>query len=242
MATQKNFYDPNNPNPQPQQPPPNSFVQSLAENRANQYGVNQAMTIPKTASAYGVKSPTAPTPENYSVASAYGVKTPPPSQTAGPTPETDEQRTARIQKEQQQASAQYQENLPYYQQKMGENLSQQANQGMYQGMQNIESRNASRGMGYGGLNEGMKEQQRAQSQQGLASSISSANKGLLDLGQQLQTGAINTGLGIQSDLQNRQNLIYQQALQQQQSQNQMMGSYLGLLGQGAMLYALSYTH
>jgi hypothetical protein len=131
------------------------------------------------------------------------------------------------------------QNLPKYQQQMQERLSQQANRGMYDNMRNVEQRNVSRGLGYGGLNEGMKAQAQAQSQQDLANQITNANVGLLDLGNQLQSGAIGTGLGNQADLQQRLNQIYQQQQAQYNAQNQTAGSQMGLLANLAMMAALA---
>ena len=106
-------------------------------------------------------------------------------------------------------------------------------------MRGVEQKNVSRGLGYGNLNEAMKEQQRAQSQQELAGSISNANMGLLDLGNQIRGGAIDTGLGLQRIAQDRLNQIYQReaAMNRQRQENE--GSALGLLAQIGMMAAMA---
>jgi hypothetical protein len=143
---------------------------------------------------------------------------------------TPEDPMAGILRSQQEAYKEYQSKLPEYQQKISENLGQQANIGMHEAQRGVEQRNVSRGLGYGNLNESMKEQERSRSQQQLAGSLSNANVGLLDLGNQIRSGAIQTGQGMQQELQNRQNQVYQRELANQQAQNSAAGNMMGLLG------------
>jgi hypothetical protein len=156
-----------------------------------------------------------------------------PSQSQPATPKADPAAIG-AQQAQLSASAQYQQNLPMYQQQMAERLSQNANKQTAQQQRSIESKNSARGLGYGALNEGMKAQDAAANQQQLAGQIAGGNQGLLDLGQGIQSGAIQTGLGIQNDLQQRQNQIYQQQLATAQANNSQTNSGLGLLATAAM--------
>lgn len=159
-----------------------------------------------------------------------------PTGTPKKTPE--EIAAANAQTEQQRASAQYKEKLPYYQSRMAEDLAKESNKQMNKAQREVDERNTSRGLGYGGLNQGMQESIRSNTQGLLAKQTQEMNQGLLDLGQQLDEGTIKTGLGYQQDLQRRQDQIYQQALARQQAQNSMTGSGLGLLASYALMAAL----
>jgi len=140
---------------------------------------------------------------------------------------------------QQQGYQDYMKNLPSFQKKMAEGLAQQS-MGQLTGQQRgIEQRNVSRGLGYGALNESMKEQARAQAQQQLASSIQEGNLGLLGLGEQMQAGIVTTGAGMQADLQNRMNQIYQRQQAAINAQNQQAGSLMGTAMNVGMLMALA---
>jgi hypothetical protein len=140
-----------------------------------------------------------------------------------------------IQQAQNDQYNQYQENLPKMQQQMQEGLTKQANIGVAQGQRSVQEQNSKRGMGYGGVNEGQKQQVAAQGQQQLAGQLAQGNQGLLNMGNEIQAGGMQTGLGIQGQMQQQQNAIYQQALARQQSQNQMVGSGLGLLGSAGLM-------
>lgn len=143
-----------------------------------------------------------------------------------------------IQKAQNEQYDQYKQNLPQMQNQMQERLTKQANIGVAQGQHQGEEKMSARGLGYGGLNEGMKQQVASQGQQQLAGQLAGANKGLLDMGTQIQQGGMQTGLGIQGQMQQMQNAIYQQQLARQQSQNQQTGAGLGLLANAGLMGAL----
>ena len=154
-----------------------------------------------------------------------------------PTPEASPE-AAQVLSSQQQAYKDYMSRLPSFQKKMAEGLAQQSMGQLSQTQRGLEQRNVSRGMGYGALNEAMKEQAKSQAQQQLASSIQQGNLGLLGLGEQMQSGIVQTGAGMQSDLQNRMNQIYAQQQAQLQAQNQQAGNVLGLIGQAGIMAAL----
>jgi hypothetical protein len=155
----------------------------------------------------------------------------------GPTPKSQDN-TEQIRNQQQQSYQDFQRNLPGYQRQMQEGLSNVANRSMYQNMRDVDQRNTSRGLGYGGLNEGMQAGEQARSQQNLANQITQGNVGLLDLGNQIQSGAITTGLGQQSNLQQRLNQLYSQRMADYNSQNQQTASMLGLLANAGMMAAM----
>ena len=133
--------------------------------------------------------------------------------------------------------SEYQKKLPYMQSQIGEQLTQNANKDINKVQRQVEQGNSVRGMGYGALNEGMKANAAQQGQQQLAGQLASANQGLLDLGNQIQTGAIQTGIGNQGLLQQYQNSIYQQELVKQQANNKDASSLMGILGTAAVLAA-----
>ncbi len=138
--------------------------------------------------------------------------------------------------------AQYQEfqkRLPQMQQDIAEGLMKRSVRDIASGQRAATERMSARGMGYGGLAQSQRDQVQAQGQQSLANNMAQANQGLLGLGNQIQSGAIQTGLGLQSNLQDYQNAIYQQALQRQAMQNQMTGSVLGTVGNLGLLAALA---
>jgi hypothetical protein len=154
-----------------------------------------------------------------------------------PAPESPgiDQGLSDIQKAQNEQYDEYKKNLPFMQNQMQERLTKQANTGIAQGQHQSEEKQSARGLGYGGLNEGMKQQIASQGQQQLAGQLSGANKGLLDMGTQIQQGGMQTGLGIQGQMQQMQNSIYQQQLARQQANNQIGGSAMGLLGSAGLM-------
>lgn len=142
-----------------------------------------------------------------------------------------------IMKGQQAQYNEFQQNMPRMQQEISEGLMKRSVRDIAQGQRSATERMSARGLGYGGLAQSQREQVQAQGQQNLANNMAQANQGLLGLGNQIQSGAIQTGLGLQSNLQDYQNSIYQQALARQQAQNQEMGSVLGGLGTIGLMMA-----
>ena len=131
---------------------------------------------------------------------------------------------------QQRQYQEFQERLPQMQQEISEGLMKRSIRDIASGQRAATDRMSARGLGYGGLAQAQREQVQAQGQQNLANNMAQANTGLLGLGNQIQSGAIQTGIGLQSNLQDYQNSIYQQALARQAAQNQETGAVLGGLG------------
>lgn len=131
---------------------------------------------------------------------------------------------------QQQQYQEFQNRLPGMQQEISEGLMKRSIRDIAAGQRAATDRMSGRGLGYGGMAQAQREQVQAQGQQALANNMAQANQGLLGLGNQIQSGAIQTGLGAQSNLQDYQNSIYQQALARQAAQNQETGALLGGLG------------
>lgn len=132
--------------------------------------------------------------------------------------------------EQQKGYQDYMKRLPSFQRQMAEGLAKESMQTMTGQQRQAEQRNVARGLGYGALNEAAKEQIRSQNQQQLASAIQQGNLGLLGLGEQMQAGIVTTGAGMQADLQNRYNQLYQQRLAEMQRQSSAAGQFLGAAG------------
>lgn len=135
--------------------------------------------------------------------------------------------TENIRKEQERQYQSFQQNMPAIQKQMQERLASKANLRAAQGQRQSQEKMSSRGLGYGGLNEAMKQQVTAQEQQRLAGQVGDANRGLLDLGEQLRTGAIATGQGIQGQLQQRQDQIFQQQMAKYNADQNIAGNVLG---------------
>lgn len=140
-----------------------------------------------------------------------------------------------VRAEQQRQYEQFQQSMPNIQRQMQERFSSQANLRAAQGQRQSQEQMSSRGLGYGGLNEAMKQQVTAQEQQRLAGQVGEANRGLLDLGEQLRSGAISTGQGIQNQLQQRQDQIYQQQMARYNADQAIMGNVLGTAATAAIL-------
>jgi hypothetical protein len=132
-----------------------------------------------------------------------------------------------LQQQQLQNATQFRQNLPGLENQMQTNMKVGANNQMNQGMQNIRSYNASRGMSYGGVNQGMQQGLRAQTQGQVAQNASNIHQGLINSANQMDQAAISTGMGIQNQSQQMQNSIYANAMANMNSQNQMMGSLIG---------------
>lgn len=157
--------------------------------------------------------------------------------TKAPAALTPDQGLTGIQTAQQQQYQDYLTNLPKMQKQMQEQYTQQAHKQIAAGQKAGESKMASRGLGYGGLNEAMKQQVAAQGKQDLAGQLANVNQGLLSMGNQIQQGGIQTGVGMQNQMQALQNMLYQQQLARQNAENSTTGSILGLIG-GAGIAAI----
>ena len=155
-----------------------------------------------------------------------------------PTPPKVKSDADKVQEAQAKQYDEYKEALPGMRNQLQSRLSQSMNQDIASGQRNTEERNVARGLGYGGVNEGQKGMLAAQGQQDLAGQISGANQGLLDLGNQIQGGTIQTGLGIQGLLQQNADTQYQRQRSQQASRNAQNQALLGVLGNVGMMAAI----
>jgi hypothetical protein len=132
-----------------------------------------------------------------------------------------------LQTQQQTNATNFRNNIPQMEQSMGEQLKASANQTMGQQLGGLGSYNSSRGMGYGGVNQGQQQRVRSAAQSGVAQGQSNINAGLQNAANTLDAEAVNTGLGIQQTQQSIQNNIYSQAMTQMNANNSMVGGFLG---------------
>lgn len=114
--------------------------------------------------------------------------------------------------------------LPQIQTQMQGQLQSDTAKGLRQNVGAIRSSNSSRGLLYGGVEQGQEAGARASSQRGLISGMSSINTGLQGAADQMDKAALQTGIGIQQQQQSMQNQIYQNAMAAQAGQNQIFGS------------------
>lgn len=142
---------------------------------------------------------------------------PPP---APPTP------LQQLQTQQTDYANQFKSNLPTMQSQLASQLAQASARSTNTGNRQIQSINSARGLGYGGLNKGMKMSNTSNNASNLASGIASGNAGLVNESNALSTQALQTGVGIQTQQQQVQNDIYQQALAQQNANNSIVGGLL----------------
>lgn len=133
----------------------------------------------------------------------------------------------RYKAEQQAYAEKFQKELPQMQAKMAQDLSRDAHRRMTSQIRETNQGNFSRGLGYGGVNEGQKQAVRSESQSQLAGKIAGANASLENASNTLNAQAVETGLGVQQTQQQIQNQIYQQQLSNQQAQNAITGSITG---------------
>lgn len=139
--------------------------------------------------------------------------------------------------EQQLYAKSFQERLPQMQAKMAQQLTQQSNQQMQGALQQNKQANFSRGMGYGGIEQGQQAGIRVGSEQQLAGQISGANASLENASNTLNAQAVETGVGVQQTEQSIQNSIYQQQMANQQANNNITGSIMGTAMMAAILLA-----
>lgn len=139
-----------------------------------------------------------------------------------------------LKNQQVQQAKDFRSNLPQTQKTLSSNLAQESNINTNNNMRMINQSNNKRGLLYGGVNQGMKSQERAQGSANLAKSVGLLNNGLNDAANQMDINAINTGVGIQQSSQKIQNDLYSQA-QAQLSSNNNMSSSIASLGMLAAL-------
>lgn len=118
------------------------------------------------------------------------------------------------------------------------NLAQQQGQaGLNQGLGLLKSRNSSRGLLYGGINQGQEGQARSAMSEALANQRSSINSNVENEANLLDQQAVQTGVGIQKNAQQVQNDIYSQAMADMNANNAEWGSALSAIGAGAAIVA-----
>lgn len=142
---------------------------------------------------------------------------------------------AAMQQQQQQQAQQFRANLPQNEQMMFQNAAQNANRQLGQNLNNINQNSNSRGLMYGGINQGLQAKERANTQVQLAQTRENINDQMNNAANQMDAAAIGTGMAIQQSQQSIQDQIYNQALMNMMNQNQSFGS---VLGAGAMIGAM----
>lgn len=125
----------------------------------------------------------------------------------------------------------FRSNLPQMQQQMASSMGQGINQQTQQNLSANKTNNSTRGLLYGGINQGQQAAVRGQGQVQMAQGREMINSQLNSAADQMDQGTISQGMALQNVQQNMQNAIYQQAMMNMMSQNQMYGS---LVGAGAM--------
>lgn len=145
---------------------------------------------------------------------------------------------AKVQQAQVGAYNQFTQNMPQMQNQMGNQARAGFNQQAGTQIQRNRATNSSRGLLYGGINQGQEAGIRGQAAVKSANAQGTINAGLLNSQSQLQGNAVNTGLAINQNQQQIQNDIYQQALAQMQASAGMFGSAMGSVGKvGGLLAA-----
>lgn len=133
----------------------------------------------------------------------------------------------RLKEAQLQNAKNFRTNLPGMKSQMTQDLRQTSNAQLSNDLGTIQNNNSARGLLYGGVNQGQKAGQRANSQIKLASGIGAINSGLDNAANTLDAQAIETGVGIQQTQQAIQNQLYSQAMTQMNANNSMIGSAVG---------------
>ena len=123
-------------------------------------------------------------------------------------------------------------NAPQMQNTLYNQLSADVNQAAGQGIRAVKQKNSSRGLLYGGINAGNEQGVRATASGQLAKGRSAINQGVMETADQIEQGAINTGLQIQNQQQQMQNAIYANAIARMNADNSQTA---GLLSAGGMV-------
>lgn len=125
---------------------------------------------------------------------------------------------------QQQNAQQFRSNLGTNEAAAGQNLAVNANQQLNKNLQAQTSSDNSRGLLYGGINEGHNQAQRASSATQLAQGRESINDNYQTAANQMDAAAVGTGVAVQQSQQAVQDQIYNQALMNMANQNKAFGS------------------
>lgn len=140
-----------------------------------------------------------------------------------------------IQAAQQQYAQDFRAQLPGMKNQMSTQLQSDAQSQLKDDLAAGRSSASSRGLLYGGIQQGNEGKQRQQAQRGLIGGISNMNMGLDDAANQMDSAAAQTGINMQQQQQAMQNTIYQNAMAQMNSQNQIFGSVASSAGLLAMM-------
>lgn len=132
-----------------------------------------------------------------------------------------------LQTQQQQYANQFSQDLPSMKNQNASNLSSSASMTNNQQNKAINRGNSARGLGYGGVNQGMQAKNSANNAGLLANNIEQSNASFDNAANTLNTQALETGVGIQQQQQQIQNQIYSQAMANQNASNQMTSSAIG---------------
>lgn len=154
----------------------------------------------------------------------------PQSQTNSISPQLQQ-----MQQQQAQTANNFQQNLPAYEQQQYNTAGDQSRQALSQQLANDTTSANSRGLLYGGYNQGQQAQDTAQSAANLNNTYANINTNAQNQLSQLQSAALGTGVAMNQSAQSEQQAAYQAALQQQLSNNQLFGSLTKGLGAGAGL-------
>lgn len=134
---------------------------------------------------------------------------------------------------QQQNATQFRADLPQNEQNAQHNLAQGYNTSLNNNLTAQNASDNSRGLLYGGVNQGHQQQQRSNNASNLAQGRESINDQYNTAANQMDAAAVGTGAMVQQSSQAIQDQIYQQALQQMMLQNSAFGSLAGAAGMGA---------
>ncbi len=125
---------------------------------------------------------------------------------------------------------QFRNNLPGLENQMGHNLADSANTSMQGSLDQNAQSNSSRGLLYGGINQGQQQGIRAQTAKSVAQGQSDLNTGLEGAANSMDSSAIQSGFNYQAQQQAMQNQLYKQAMASMASGGAVVGNVLGAVG------------
>lgn len=128
------------------------------------------------------------------------------------------------------AATEYGNNIKGYEKQQQNTAADTSRQNLAGQLAGVNTNSNSRGLLYGGYNEGEQAKTSAMNQAALQQQYSNINTNAQNTLSGLQNQALGTGLVINQTQQNQNDLAYQAALQQQMQNNQMFGSLLGGIG------------
>lgn len=143
---------------------------------------------------------------------------------------------SKAQSAQQYGAQQFRQNIGQTENNLYNQAASSVNQNMNAGIKNTQQQNSRRGLLYGGVNAGGEAGVRANASNNLASARSNINSGVENAANQMDQGAINTGIAIQQEQQQIQNTIYADAMAKMNNSNAGIGGLLGAAGMGVGMY------